>query len=90
MAKVRMNIELSKELAKEISDLATSEGVAKSEIIRRGLAVMKSFRQQRIAGRTHIGFASDPTRLEAELIGVLNSSVVQDSEEKRMAEENSE
>ncbi len=81
-----MNIELSKELAKEIIDLAESEGVARSEIIRRGLAVMKSFRQQRIAGRTHIGFASDPTRLEAELIGVLNSSVVQDKEGKRVKE----
>jgi len=33
---------------------------------------MKAYRDQATAGRKHIGFTADPTKLDSELIGVLN------------------
>lgn len=72
MAKVRMNIELSQEVAAFLEALAQEEGTTKTEIIRRALSVMKAYRQQKERGRDHIGFVSDPTRLDVEIVGILS------------------
>lgn len=69
--KVRLNIEVSEELARLLDNLADEEVVSKTEIIRRALAVMKSYREQIKVGRTHIGFTRDSDKLDMELIGVL-------------------
>jgi Ribbon-helix-helix protein, copG family len=71
MAKVRLSIEVSKELAILLDSLAEAEDTTKTEIVRRALSVLKAYKEQASAGRTHIGFTSDPTKLDAELVGVL-------------------
>lgn len=73
MKKVRMNIEISKEVADFLEELARDEGTSKTEIVRRALSVMKAYKLQRLSGRTHIGFTSDPINLDAEIVGVLDS-----------------
>jgi len=71
MAKVRLNIEVSEEVARLLDNLAEREDVTRTEIVRRGLAVLKAFRDQIDVGRAHIGFVENPKSLDAELIGVL-------------------
>lgn len=71
MAKVRLNIEVSEDLAKSLDTLADEESVTRTEIVRRALAVLMAYRNQIDAGRTHIGFANEADKLDAELVGVL-------------------
>ena len=73
MAKVRLNMVLSAELRAFLEALAEEEGVTKTEIFRRALSVLKAYKQQIKIGRKHIGFTSDPSKLEAELVGILTS-----------------
>ncbi len=73
MSKVRMNIEVSKEVADFLEELAESEATTKTEIVRRALSVLKAYKQQKEKGRNHIGFTKDASKLEAELVGILDS-----------------
>jgi len=73
MAKVRLNVLLSTELDAFLKALAEEEGVSKAELFRRALSVLKAYQQQIKIGRKHLGFTSDPSKLEAELVGVLTS-----------------
>ena len=50
---------------------AESEGVTITEIVRRALSVVIVFDEQIKKGRNHIGFASDPSKMDAELLGIL-------------------
>lgn len=72
MSKVRMHLELSREVDDELEAIARSEGTTKSEIMRRAFSVMKAFKEQVKRGRNHIGFVSDVTKLDAEMLGILN------------------
>jgi predicted transcriptional regulator len=72
VAKVRMSIEVSQDVADFLEEVARDEDTSKTEIVRRALSVLKAFRQQKSKGRGHLGFASDPTTLDAEMLGVLN------------------
>jgi hypothetical protein len=74
MSKVRLSLEVSKELAALLESLAETEATTKTEIVRLALSVMKAFREQAVAGRTHMGFTADPTQLDAELVGILSTS----------------
>jgi hypothetical protein len=91
MAKVRLNIEVSEELARLLDKLADEEDVTRTEIVRRALAVLKAYKDQIEVGRTHIGFARDADRLDLELIGVLTPPTIDQkssiSEEDMMAAE---
>jgi hypothetical protein len=73
MAKVRMNLEVSKDVADFLEELASSEDTTKTEIVRRALSILKAYKQQKAKGRNHIGFTDDPSKLEAELVGILDS-----------------
>jgi hypothetical protein len=75
MAKVRLNIEVSQELADLLDSLAETEHATRSEIVRRAIAVLKAYKQQRESGRPHLGFTKDPQRLDVEIVGILNSAV---------------
>jgi predicted transcriptional regulator len=77
MAKVRLNIEVSEDLARLLDNLAEEEDVTRTEIVRRALAVLKAFREQMVVGRTHIGFARDADKLDLELVGVLTPPIVE-------------
>ena len=72
MAKVRMSMEVSQEVADLLEQLAAEEETTKTEIVRRALSVLKAYKAQKKQGRTHIGFASDPTSLDAEIVGILD------------------
>jgi predicted transcriptional regulator len=72
MSKVRMNVELSQEVADFLEELAEEENTTKTEIVRRALSVLKAYKQQRERGRSHIGFTSRPENLEAEILGILD------------------
>jgi hypothetical protein len=74
MAKVRLSLEVSKELAALLDTLAENEETTKTEIVRRALSVMKAYKEQSSVGRKHLGFTADPTKLDAELIGILSGS----------------
>jgi hypothetical protein len=73
MSKRRMSIEVSTDLAAFWRELADREDVTLAEILRRGLSVMRAYEQQIEVGRTHLCFTSDPTKLDVEIVGVLNS-----------------
>ncbi len=72
MAKVRMNIEVSKEIADFLDEIASSEDTTKTEIVRRALSVLKAYKQQKAKGRNHIGFTEDASKLDSELVGILD------------------
>lgn len=72
MAKVRMNIEISQEVADFLDQLASEEETTKTEIVRRALSVLKAYKEQKKQGRVHIGFASSPKGLDAEIVGILD------------------
>jgi hypothetical protein len=69
MAKTRLNIELSEDVARILDELASEAETTKTDVLRRGLAIMKVAADQRKYGRRHLGFVSDPTKLDAELVG---------------------
>jgi predicted transcriptional regulator len=73
VAKVRMNIEVSQDVADLLEQLSREEATTKTEIVRRALSVLKAYKQQKQKGRAHLGFTSDPTKLDAEMLGVLDS-----------------
>jgi hypothetical protein len=73
MAKVRLHIEVSQELADLLDSIAESEHATRSEIVRRAISVLKTCREQRAMGRPHLGFVKDARRLDAEILGILNS-----------------
>lgn len=73
MSKVRMNIEVSQDVASFLDQLALDEATTKTEIVRRALSVLKAYQQQKAKGRNHIGFTADADKLDAELVGILDS-----------------
>ena len=40
--------------------------------VRRALSILKAYKEQKERGRVHIGFASDPLGLDAEIVGILD------------------
>jgi hypothetical protein len=87
MARVRLSIEVSEDLARLLDNLAVEEDVTRTEIIRRALAVLKAYKDQINIGRTHIGFAKDADRLDLELVGVLTPPVTKNSASTAVAAE---
>ena len=73
MAKIRLNIEVSQDLADLLDTLAQTEDTTRSEIVRRAISVLKAYKEQREVGRSHLGFTKDPQRLDAEMLGILNT-----------------
>lgn len=80
MSKHRLNIEISGELARLLDELSREEQTTKTEIVRRGLSVMKAYRNQIKAGRAHIGFTEDANKLDAELLGILSERSKQEAD----------
>jgi hypothetical protein len=70
---IQMRLVVSREMVDLIEGLAAEEGVSETEIVRRGLAVMKAFKVQKKRGRRHLGFVMDPEKLDAEIVGMLKS-----------------
>lgn len=86
MAKVRLNIEVSQDMANILEDLADAEETTKAEIVRRALSVMRAYKDQMGRGRTHIGFVQDADKLDAELLGILSPSLEREHDRERKRE----
>jgi hypothetical protein len=67
---VVMRLEISHEVDELLRDLSLDEGVARAEILRRAISVMKAFRMNK-AKFPHIGFVSNASKLDVEITGVL-------------------
>ena len=68
----RLNMIISDDLDRLIDELAEEAHTSRTDVVRRALAVMKAYREQRKMGRTHIGFAEQPDGLDAEILNVLD------------------
>jgi hypothetical protein len=68
--KTRMNLQVSPEVSKILSSIAHETGSNRTEGIRQALALMKVAHDAKRRGQ-HIGLASDPTKLETEIVGLL-------------------
>lgn len=73
--RVQLNLVLDPSVDELLTELATEAGVDRADIIRRGLGVLSACRHMRhTGGQTHLGFTSDPSKLDAELINVWPNS----------------
>lgn len=68
----RLNLEISDELHSYLTDLARRRGTTVADQVRKGLAVIKAADTHSASGRRHLGFVSDPSRLDIEIIGILD------------------
>lgn len=70
-ASKRLSMMISNDLDKLIDELADETGTSRTDVVRRALAVMKAFKQQKKLGREHIGFVEDAGKLDAEIVNIL-------------------
>lgn len=68
----RLNLDISDDLHAYLTDLAERRSTTIADIVRRGLAVIKAVDKHASGGRNHMGFVSDPSRLDVEIINVLD------------------
>ena len=68
--KVRLSLQVSEELNRVLEEIAGETGGTKSDVLRQALGLMKAAHAGKKRGR-HIGFVSDPAKLETEIIGLL-------------------
>lgn len=68
--KVRVNLQVSAELNALWDSLAQNSGASRGEVIRQALALMKVAQDAKKKGK-HIGLTSDPSKLDAEIIGLM-------------------
>ena len=67
----RLDLLISEELDRELTVISESAGIPRHDVLRRGLAVLKAARIARGRGLPHVGFTTDPARLDLELVNVL-------------------
>jgi hypothetical protein len=72
MAKTRLNLEISADLTNFIDTLAIREDTTRVEIFRRAISIMKAYDIAYKKGIKHIGFVSDSSKLDTEIVGILN------------------
>ncbi len=68
--KVRVDLQVSAEIDAMIGQIAGDAGTNRSDVIRQALALMKVAHEAKARGK-HVGFTSDPDRLETEIVGLL-------------------
>lgn len=68
--KVRLNLELSKELYDELAKMAEETGTSLSAVARQSFALMRVAQRAKLDGM-HLGIARDPAKLDTELVGLL-------------------
>lgn len=68
----RISIEVSDDVAELLSRVADSQQTTMSDVVRRALAVIKAAEKQKERGLEHMGFVRDGSKLDVELVGVLD------------------
>ena len=70
MTKIRLNLQVSEQLNKDLEEIADDTGSNRTEVIRQALALMKAAHKARTEGK-HLGLVSDPSKLDTEIVGIL-------------------
>lgn len=70
MQKVRLNLLLSQDLYQDLQVMACDAGVSLSDVIQRGLALLKVAMDAKRNG-LHLGICDDPTNLDREIVGLI-------------------
>lgn len=68
--KVRLSLQVTEELNRLLEEMADDSGTTKSDVLRQALALMKAARDGK-KDKRHLGFVSDPKKLETEIVGLL-------------------
>lgn len=68
--KVRLSLQVTEELNRLLEEMADESGTTKSDVLRQALALMKVAQDGKRQKR-HLGFTSDPRKLETEIVGLL-------------------
>lgn len=68
--KIRLSLQVTREVNRLLEDIADEAGTTKSDVLRQALALMKVAHDGKHSGR-HLGFVSDPKKLETEIVGLL-------------------
>ncbi|MGF1461975.1 MAG: DNA-binding protein [Maricaulaceae bacterium] len=66
--KIRLNMQVSKELDSILESIADDNGTTKTDVVRRALYLMQVAHEQRKKGH-HLGFTTDSEKLDTEVIG---------------------
>ena len=64
----RLTLTLDTETHDYFTNLAREKRTDIAGILEQGLKLMRVAREQRKVGRSHLGFTSDPTKLDVEII----------------------
>ncbi len=64
----RMTVVMDATTARYFKKMAHERRTDLGGLIEQGVRVIQAAREQRTLGRTHLGFVSDPRKLDAELI----------------------
>jgi hypothetical protein len=65
---MRLSVTMTRELYDVLRPLAREKRTDIGGLIEQGLRVMEAAREQRKVGRNHLGFVSDATKLDVQLI----------------------
>ena len=68
--KVRLSLQISRELNRTLEEIADSTGTNRTDVIRQALALMLVAQNAKRDGR-HIGIVSDARKLDTEIVGLL-------------------
>lgn len=68
---IRLRLEIDKDVYDYFQNLARTEGVNFAELLRRGISVLKVYQERKKLRATHLGFVSDPSKLDVEIKGIL-------------------
>ncbi len=67
--KVRLTVDVSKELNQILEDIAEETGGTKSEVFRKAIALLDVAHKAKMSGK-HVGIARDQDALETEIVGL--------------------
>lgn len=66
-----LDVLVSVPLDRKIREIAREAGIEPHDVLRRGLAVLKAFRDARARGIAHLGFVAEAGKLDIEVTNVL-------------------
>ena len=68
--RVRLNLQLSEEVAKALDEMAETNAVTRTEVIRQAILLMQLAHREKRNGR-HLGFTDRSDKLDTEIVGAF-------------------
>ena len=69
-----IDVLISRRLDAELTLIELDERIDRTELLRQGFAALMAHSQAKKAGFPHMGFATDPDKLDVRLTGILGST----------------